>query len=327
LLRVAFKAADNVDGLRVSVKSGLGRVIPPAGEISGAFRVLSNCSDVLLNDVCLTFVVRKSFISGLCASEKDLSVLSFVDGRWKAVDFCICGSDSKSVFIEIFAGHIGIFAVVCKDKSVAVVKDTVRSVAGQCVVAEKSVDEKKKKLKAVVLKKEQESALPSGGAKWLAYFVLFVLLALVIGVVVYLVDLKPQELPMPVAGIQPQVWVQDSVHSFDVSKYFSDPDGDVLSFSARHVDNIRIDFNGSVAVLTPDSGWSGVRSTVFTVTDSYGAAASSNEVSLVVNKLIIPASLEKFLPQIIGGGLFVIVVVILLVFRDKIIKFLDDEDE
>ena len=120
--------------------------------------------------------------------------------------------------------------------------------------------------------------------------------------------------------------MQDTTKTIDVSKYFSDPDGDVLKLSASPVENIRVDVEGMIARLIPDAGWFGERSTVFTVDDGQNGVVSSNEVKLIVQKSWVSASLKDHLPQVISGVLFVVVVVLLIVFRESIIKFLDEED-
>lgn len=329
LLKIVLKVVDNIEHLRVSVKNGLkGSVLPPSDFVCSSCRVSANCDNSLFDGVVLTFKIKKSVMSRLCAAEKDLRVVFFNENKWRNLDFEVKSSDDKFVYLEAFAETCGFFAVTCKNRVQLAPQPVVQTVEPvvQKATAVKIEKSEKTTVKKSVNAKSSKKDKSNVKTKVFAYFVLFILLASVIGAFVYLSRLQPPA-PMPVAGIAPQVWAQDSVHTLNLSKFFHDPDGDVLLFGAKPVENIKIEFVDGIATFTPDAGWFGTRLTVFTVTDPENASASSNDVSLVVNKQFVPASIQPHLPQIIGGVLFVLVVIILLVFRDQIIKFLDDEED
>ncbi len=272
----------------------------------------TNVTPTVVNDVSLLFKIKKSWLARRFCSEKDLRVVVFVSNRWRSLDVEIVGSDKKFVFVEAQSDILAPVAVVCKSKPV------IREVIEEPVeeIHEKIVDKKK------VHKKKK---LSFGWLKnFVAYAVLFVLLVGVFIAFSYLWKVEP--LPVVTSGIQPQVWLQDSVHSLDLSDFFNDPDGDVLSFSASSVDNINVEFDGSTAIFTPGAGWHGRASVTFTASDGE-FSVSSNEVFLVVKKRIVPLWFKHYLPQIISGVLFMIVVVLLIVFRDSIVKFLDEEKD
>lgn len=319
LVRLSCEVVDNVENLRVFVSKQVKYFVLPKNTVY-ACSIASNCDASLFAKVSLDFRINKSVLSQFNAVEKDLRVFSLVDGKWKSIGFEVCGSDARCVCLQVSAETIGVFAVACKDKLLMVeAMPVVRQELSEEKIAVTKVVEKKSVVKS--------SRKQKNNSKIIAYVVLFALLVLVAGAFVYLFKLEPPVTPAAVAGISSQVWGRDTVHSLDVGKFFVDPDGDVLTFAARPVENIKIELNEGIATFTADAGWTGERSTVFTATDPSGASASSNEVSLVVKKPFIPTSLTPYLSQIIGGVLFVVVVVLLLVFRDKIIKFLDDEDE
>lgn len=331
LLKVSFVASDYVENLKVSVKNGSGVSLPPDGNLYHACRIVSNCSSDLFSKVSVLFKIKQSWISKNAASQKDLRLVVFVNNRWKKLDFEVTGSDSKFVYIEAKSDSIGAFALVCKQKPIVIeqtqklveekVEEPLKEVVKE-VVEEKIVQKKSEK------QKRSSKSNSKTSHKVIGYIALFVLLALVIGAFAYLTRFEPPPADaVSIKGIAPQIWEQDTTHLLNVSKYFKDPDNDALIFSATPTYNIKIEFGDGIAKLTPDSGWFGTSLTVFTASDGMNGSVSSNEVSLVVKKAFVPASLKPYLTQIFGGALFVVVVIILLAFRDKIIKFLDDEDE
>ncbi len=87
-------------------------------------------------------------------------------------------------------------------------------------------------------------------------------------------------------GIPEQVIAKDSQHKMDLKSYFYDPDFDSLSFSAEKTEHINIVFDRSIAILTPESSWTGIEYTKFYAVDSEGSTASSNSVKLVVKDSI-----------------------------------------
>ncbi len=327
LLKVSFVVSDYVEHLKVSLKSGSGVDLPPEGNLYHACRIISNCPADLFTKVSVLFKIKQSWISKNAASQKDLRLVMFVNNRWKKLDFEVTGADSKFVYVEAKSDSIGAFALVCKPKP-QVIEETPQFVVQKVKEPQKEFVEEKIVQKKSEKQKRSSKSDSKTAHKVVGYIAVFVLLALVISAFAYLTRFDP--LPadsVSIKGIAPQIWEQDTNHLLNVSKYFKDPDNDTLVFSATQIDNIKIEFSNGVATLTPDSGWFGTRSTVFTADDTMNGSVSSNEVSLVVKKSFVPASLKPYLAQIFGSALFVVVVIILLVFRDKIIKFLDEEEE
>ena len=62
--------------------------------------------------------------------------------------------------------------------------------------------------------------------------------------------------------------VKDKDYTINLSKYFSDKDGDVLAYSFYETDNLSVTVEGDIAVITPDKGFIGVRSSFFIANDS-----------------------------------------------------------
>ncbi|MBI4140858.1 PGF-pre-PGF domain-containing protein, partial [Candidatus Woesearchaeota archaeon] len=310
LLKVSFTVKDAVQNLKIRVMKGSRGVQISAGEnVYSYVRFATNVTSSVVNDVSFVFKVKKSWLVRHSSSEKDVKVFAFVNNRWRSLDAEIVGSDNNFVFVEAQSPVLAPVAVVGKGKPV--VREVVREVVSEDVVEKKKVVHKKK--------------LSFGWLKnFVAYGVLFVLLAVVFAGFAYLSQIEP--LPEVTSGIQPQVWLQDTSQTLNLAKFFSDPDGDALSFSATSVEHIKITFDGSNAVLTPDAGWHGRASTTFSANDGQ-ASVSSNEVILLVKKRFVPLWVKPYIPQIISGVLFVFVVVILIVFRENILKFLDDSED
>lgn len=84
-------------------------------------------------------------------------------------------------------------------------------------------------------------------------------------------------------GIPDQVWLRNTPHVMDLSRWFTDPDvGDVLTFAHTPMGHIFVSYNGSVATLTPEKDWEGTEQTTFTATDNGGLSVQSNSVRMVV---------------------------------------------
>ncbi len=85
-------------------------------------------------------------------------------------------------------------------------------------------------------------------------------------------------------GIPPQVWSKDTQHKIQLNDYFLDPDADNLIYSADEAENMLIEINGALAILTPQAGWTGETYTKFYAADPLGEEAISNPVRLIVKK-------------------------------------------
>lgn len=164
-------------------------------------------------------------------------------------------------------------------------------------------------------RKELELAKESLGDKawrWGKYLVILLIAAALIGGVVYMVKtktlppvlvswLQPAKIAQPTQGIvepsrtEPvagpqaekkgipdQAWRENTLHKLDLSRYFSDPDKDSLVYSHTPMKHILIEYNASIAWMTPETDFVGEAETVFIATDKSGAKAQSNQVRLVV---------------------------------------------
>ena len=78
--------------------------------------------------------------------------------------------------------------------------------------------------------------------------------------------------------------------TINLSKYFSDPDGDVLAYDYYKADNITILFENNAATIVPDRGFDGSRLIFITANDS--------QFSAVSNLFFVNVSEEKFKPKV-----------------------------
>ncbi len=87
----------------------------------------------------------------------------------------------------------------------------------------------------------------------------------------------------PVAEhIPDQTWNKNTVHTLNLNNFFSDPDGDVLTFSSLSVQNINIDIANGVTTLVPEQDFCGQeRFTQFAASDGQ-FNVQSNVVRLTV---------------------------------------------
>ncbi len=118
-------------------------------------------------------------------------------------------------------------------------------------------------------------------------------------------------------GIPIQTIHQNEQGTLDLAKYFKDPDGDALSFTAAPVPNIAITFEGSIAIITPEQDFIGTRVTAFQADDGKGGLARSNPVKLVVKKPGISKFFSMYGMYVIAGILVLIALIAFFTFYDK----------
>jgi hypothetical protein len=78
-----------------------------------------------------------------------------------------------------------------------------------------------------------------------------------------------------------QIIPQDASAHINLSEVFFDPDGDTLLFSSEEAENVTITHIDEVAVIIPDDGFCGVRTTKFYAADTSGAMAKSPNITLI----------------------------------------------
>ncbi|MEM4242956.1 MAG: PGF-pre-PGF domain-containing protein, partial [Candidatus Woesearchaeota archaeon] len=151
-------------------------------------------------------------------------------------------------------------------------------------------------------------------AKWVlpAIFILVAIIAVTSLAIII------QSHKTPTVGIPAQIWKQDTQHTLDLSQYFKDPDGDVLTYSSGRTENIEIMFVGDNAVFTPHYGWHGTEKVVFLADDGKGGLVKSNPVELVVEPDVIPTWWKRNAGKVFGYSLFVLVILALILFRKQV---------
>jgi len=105
------------------------------------------------------------------------------------------------------------------------------------------------------------------------------------------------------------------VHKIDLGKYFIDPDGDELKFSATETQHITVDIAGSTAYLIPETGWVGEERVKFLADDGKGGTIQSNTIPLRVQKHIIPIKYQPYIAVLLG-----ILTIILLLYTVRQLK-------
>ena len=81
-------------------------------------------------------------------------------------------------------------------------------------------------------------------------------------------------------------WNEDTTTTLNLSQYFSDLDGDKLSYTVTSAANITLSINNSTSIVTlsADANFFGVRYVTFTASDGL-STVNSNNVTLNVNYL------------------------------------------
>lgn len=77
---------------------------------------------------------------------------------------------------------------------------------------------------------------------------------------------------------------KNTQYKIDLSKWFYDPDGDQLSFSAKTGNKLEISIKRNTAYLKPEKNWYGKEEITFFATDSKGGKVQKTFYTHVVNK-------------------------------------------
>jgi hypothetical protein len=78
---------------------------------------------------------------------------------------------------------------------------------------------------------------------------------------------------------------EDSATSIILTEYFSDPDGDALSYNAAGNSSITLSVFNGVATLIPKLNWNGIENIVFGATDTGGLSNESNIIMLNITPI------------------------------------------
>lgn len=76
--------------------------------------------------------------------------------------------------------------------------------------------------------------------------------------------------------------LKNSVYAFDLSTYFTDPDGDTLIYTAIPKEHISAIISGSSVDITPEKDWTGETSIIFTADDEKGGVVQSPAIVVQV---------------------------------------------
>lgn len=240
------------------------------------------------------FRVARSWLERHDISEGGVKLMRHTADGWKGIGTEKVRSDEKWVYYQ--AGFVSFepFAIVGKSR----------------------------------IQREPVSGLAPG---WWFVILGVILLAAIIGGIWYLALVGTQQFgpvsPPVTSGIPPQTWDEDTRHALDLSKYFTDPDGDPLQYTYTPVQNIIVTISGNTATFTPEKDWFGERSITFTADDGKGGKVSSNPVTLVVSDVAEPtfwdnlrAGFEKYAGYIVAGIVLLVILIVLLEYRKTFSK-------
>jgi len=115
-----------------------------------------------------------------------------------------------------------------------------------------------------------------------------------IGNIDYIIEERvANNVPELVKEIEDVTVTMDGEYVLDLSLYFSDEDGDELSYSYSDVENMTISFEDGIARIVPDNGFVGIRLVVMTASDSHDAVSSNAFAVDVVDTGIELLDVEK----------------------------------
>lgn len=293
---LSFRLVKTLKKFKIFIKKGKKERfhISPGKHIYSYFNIKMSAYEDEVDELTLHLKAKKSWLKQL---NIDLHVSRFEHGEWKHVSVEQVNEDDKFAYFKAKTYACGQFAVFGKEKQVA-----------------ESVEEKS-------IEKSSDQAKEKASKKPL--IILGVLFSISFILVLYLVFTQ-----QPLAeqkGIPPQTWEKNVMHKLDLNKYFEDPDKDKLEFSVNRVENIKIDFTEGVAFMIPDLDWIGTETAVFTANDGKDGIVSSNPVKLTVESSQWFILSKKYWVQLLTGLLLFLMIISLIIYRDPLLKFLDEQ--
>jgi len=158
-----------------------------------------------------------------------------------------------------------------------------------------------------------------------------------------------QEVPESKEGLPTQIMTEDIQQTLDLTTYFTDPDGDVLMFTAIAPEHITILIQGGIATFVPEKDWYGIATATFIADDGKGGINEST-VTLIVRDAPEPSGLAAVKERVtradgqlqsVGSwiknnfrdywlyaiiGIIVLVILIaFIVYHKKILDFLEED--
>lgn len=79
-------------------------------------------------------------------------------------------------------------------------------------------------------------------------------------------------------------WKQNTPYKVNLDQYFTDPDLDVLSYTASQPNHVQVKIEGNIATLTPEYSWAGTEHIVFTANDAKGGMTDGDVMTLHIMK-------------------------------------------
>lgn len=142
-------------------------------------------------------------------------------------------------------------------------------------------------------------------------------------------------------------WDKNTNLTVDLNKLFTDPDNDLLMFSASEADNVNvsIDLGTGVATLIPEQNFTGISSVWFIADDGRGGVTVSDKINLVVTEpeektpmdrakeniisalAMIWGFIMEYIYYIIVGFIILIIIILITRYNEHLIVFLDEEEK
>lgn len=126
-----------------------------------------------------------------------------------------------------------------------------------------------------------------------------IIIGLVIVAAILIVSLAPSN-TIQTTGIPAQYIKQNGQATINLDRYFNDPDGDKLTYSASSTEHIKVEILDNRAIISPQLGWLGQGAVKFTATDNKGGTAESNTVPTVVTRRLITPDMTPYIAIVIG---------------------------
>jgi PGF-pre-PGF domain-containing protein len=280
ITQLTFRLNSVVEKLRVVVRRSRPSLPPAAEKVYQTFTITPNVDAGLVADGKVLFSVKRSWLIRNGIAPSAVRLQRLECDRWQSIVAEPLTTDDKYIHYSAEIGGFGEFAIVGKPAK-----------------------------RAVKREERQFTGWIAGGV--FAIAVIIALIALFVWIP------SPE---VPTVGIPHQTWKQNQEHTLDLGKYFKDPDGDVLTFTATRTEHIDVTIVGDKAVLTPDFGWSGTEQTVFMADDGKGGISKSNKVSLTVEAPVIPSSWKRYSGPVFVIALIIVVILALILYRRQIAR-------
>ncbi len=288
ILMCAVQADAPVVNPSMKLCKGTSAIIPPEAIVYDAYELRTTFPEQI-QSVEISFAVPTDWLAKNLTNSRYITLQQFANNKWSAVPVTRVAKTKQVEYYACTVQKTGAYAITAtQDPAILHAQLTVRK-ARRSEYSKKTVA---------------------------GLFILFLFLATVLST--YLLS-APAPFQLTTTGIPLQSWYVNTDHTINLGHYFKDPDNDTIKYTTRIGPHMSVEVQNNLALLTPETYWTGESYVIFAADDGKGGIVTSNAVKLVVAKPVLPVMILKYAkPALLG--ILIILVLLGVTFRKHVQK-------